>query len=84
MIVVSNTSPLTNLAAIGPFDLLLHKLFGKLYPPLGAVNALRYQAGVYVSEAVYQFALQRAGEFKCRGFGGKFRKITVANSLRKA
>lgn len=30
MIVVSNTSPLTNLAAIGQFD-LLHKLYDKIY-----------------------------------------------------
>jgi len=30
MIVVSNTSPLTNLAAIGQFD-LLHSLYDKLY-----------------------------------------------------
>jgi uncharacterized protein len=30
MIVVSNTSPLTNLAAIGQFD-LLHKLFGEIH-----------------------------------------------------
>ena len=63
MIVVSNTSPLTNMAANSQFD-LLHKLFGELYLPLGVVNALRYQAGFYVSEAVYQNALQRAGEFE--------------------
>ena len=32
MIVVSNTSPITNLAAIGQFD-LLHKLYGEVYIP---------------------------------------------------
>ena len=41
MIVVSNTSPLTNLAAIGQFD-LLHKLFGELYLPLGVVDELSF------------------------------------------
>lgn len=41
MIVVSNTSPLTNLAAIGQFD-LLHKLFGELYLPLGVVTELSF------------------------------------------
>jgi predicted nucleic acid-binding protein len=30
MIAVSNTSPLTNLAAIGQFD-LLHRVFGQVY-----------------------------------------------------
>jgi len=32
VIVVSNTSPLTNLAAIGQFD-LLHQLYGDLHIP---------------------------------------------------
>ena len=32
MIVVSNTSPITNLAAIGQFD-LLQKLYGQVYIP---------------------------------------------------
>ena len=41
MIVVSNTSPLTNLAAIGQFD-LLHQLFGELYLPLGVINELSF------------------------------------------
>jgi len=34
MIVVSNTSPLTNMAAIGQFD-LLHRLFGEIIIPEG-------------------------------------------------
>ncbi|MBM4458800.1 MAG: DUF3368 domain-containing protein [Chloroflexi bacterium] len=39
MIVVSNTSPLTNLAAIGQFD-LLHKLYGEIHMPLGVWDEL--------------------------------------------
>lgn len=34
MIVVSNTSPLTNLAAIGQFE-LLHRLYGEIIIPEG-------------------------------------------------
>ena len=34
MIVVSNTSPLTSLAAIGQFD-LLHRLYGRVHIPEG-------------------------------------------------
>ena len=41
MIVVSNTSPLTNMVAIDQFD-LLHKLFGELYLPLGVVDELSF------------------------------------------
>jgi predicted nucleic acid-binding protein len=39
VIVVSNTSPLTNLAAIGQFD-LLYKLFGEIYIAEGVVIEL--------------------------------------------
>ena len=39
MIVVSNTSPLTNLAAIGRFD-LLHRLYREIHIPLGVWNEL--------------------------------------------
>ncbi|MDA0242512.1 MAG: DUF3368 domain-containing protein [Chloroflexi bacterium] len=39
MIVVSNTSPLTNLAAIGQFA-LLHDLFGHLHVPTAVVHEL--------------------------------------------
>ncbi len=39
MIVVSNTSPITNLAAIGKFD-LLHKLFGEIHIPVAVVQEL--------------------------------------------
>ena len=39
MIVVSNTSPLTNLAAIGEFNLLRH-LYGDLHIPDGVWNEL--------------------------------------------
>jgi uncharacterized protein len=39
MIVVSNTSPLTNLAAIGQFD-LLHQLFGEILIPEGVWSEL--------------------------------------------
>lgn len=39
MIVVSNTSPLTNLAAIGQFS-LLHDLFGHLHVPTAVVEEL--------------------------------------------
>ena len=39
MIVVSNTSPLTNLAAVGRFDLLC-SLFGRVYVATGVVDEL--------------------------------------------
>jgi len=39
MIVVSNTSPLTNLAAIGQFE-LLHNLYAQIHIPLGVWNEL--------------------------------------------
>lgn len=39
MIVVSNTSPLTNLAAIGQFD-LLRQMYGQLYIPEGVWSEL--------------------------------------------
>jgi predicted nucleic acid-binding protein len=39
MIVVSNTSPLTNLSAIGHFD-LLHHLFGEIFIPEGVWSEL--------------------------------------------
>ena len=39
MIVVSNTSPITNLAAIGQLE-LLHKLFGRIVTPGAVVSAL--------------------------------------------
>ena len=39
MIVVSNTSPLTNLAAIGQFD-LLHHLYARLYIAQGVWDEL--------------------------------------------
>ena len=39
MIVVSNTSPLTNLAAIGQFD-LLHRLYGNVHLAQGVWDEL--------------------------------------------
>ena len=42
MIVVSNTSPLTNLAAIGQFD-LLHRLYARLYIAEGVWDELNAQ-----------------------------------------
>jgi hypothetical protein len=42
MIVVSNTSPLTNLAAIGRFD-LLHQLYGEIYIPEAVLQELSSQ-----------------------------------------
>lgn len=39
MIVVSNTSPLTNLAAIGQLD-LLHKLYSEIHIPYGVTEEL--------------------------------------------
>ena len=39
MIVVSNTSPITNLAAIGQLE-LLHKLFGRIVTPGAVVSEL--------------------------------------------
>ena len=44
MIVVSNTSPLTNLAAIGQFD-LLQALFGEIYLATGVLNELSFGGG---------------------------------------
>ncbi|MCP4698919.1 MAG: DUF3368 domain-containing protein, partial [Gammaproteobacteria bacterium] len=41
MIVVSNTSPLTNLAAIGQFDLLYHQ-FGSLHIAAGVAEELSH------------------------------------------
>jgi predicted nucleic acid-binding protein len=41
MIVVSNTSPLTNLAAIGQFE-LLESLFGEVYIPLAVMSELSF------------------------------------------
>ncbi len=41
MIVVSDTSPLTNLAAIGQFD-LLHRLFGEIYIANGVWRELNF------------------------------------------
>ena len=42
MIVVSNTSPITNLAAISQFD-LLHRLFGEILIPEGVWSELNAQ-----------------------------------------
>jgi predicted nucleic acid-binding protein len=42
MIVVSNTSPLTNLAAIGKFD-LLHQLYGEIHIATGVWDELNGQ-----------------------------------------
>jgi len=39
MIVVSNTSPLTSLAAVGHFE-LLRKLFGEVHPTIDPEPAL--------------------------------------------
>lgn len=98
MVVVSDTSPLTNLAAIGQFD-LLHWLFGEIHiadgvwhelnfggldlglHPLGvlgllleakkrglveeirsSLQALRHQAGFYVSDDLYRSVLDMANE----------------------
>ena len=41
LVVVSNTSPLTNLSAIGHFD-LLHKLFGELHIPHAVAAELSF------------------------------------------
>ena len=41
LVVVSNTSPLTNLSAIGQFD-LLQKLFGELHIPHAVINELSF------------------------------------------
>jgi len=78
MIVVSNTSPLTNLAAIEEFDraaqrlglrivgvigiLLQAKAEGKIDLVRSRLDALRQRAGFYLSESVYQHALALAGE----------------------
>ncbi|HSS77240.1 MAG TPA: hypothetical protein VLV54_10900, partial [Thermoanaerobaculia bacterium] len=48
MIVVSNTSPLTNLAAIGHFD-LLRKLFGEIHIAHGVWATLRGHPGTEIA-----------------------------------
>lgn len=55
-LVVSDTSPLTNLAAIGQFR-LLQQLYNR---PL--LDALRQQAGVYLGDSPYREALRLAHE----------------------
>ncbi|MCS6843964.1 MAG: hypothetical protein NZ528_06515 [Caldilineales bacterium] len=55
MIVVTNTSPLTNLAAIGQFE-LLHKLFGEVHRPEAvrqelAAGGKRWPGAAEVEEA---------------------------------
>ena len=54
MIVVSNTSPLTNLAAIGQLGIL-----DAVRPSL---DLLREKVGFYLSEPLYQHALSVARE----------------------
>jgi predicted nucleic acid-binding protein len=97
MIVVSNTSPLTNLATIGQFD-LLRQLYGQVHIPEGVwlelnaggqhwpgsdeaatagwvhrhsvgnqalrphLDGLRRAAGFYISDVVYERALELAQE----------------------
>lgn len=46
MIVVSNTSPLTNLAAIGQFD-LLRQLYGDLYIPEAVWDELNANGAIW-------------------------------------
>lgn len=58
MIVVSNTSPLTNLASIDQFDILL-PLYSEIHTHL---DALRQNAGFYLTDQVYQLALELAAE----------------------
>jgi uncharacterized protein len=57
MIVVSNTSPLTNLAAIGQFD-LLRRLFGEIEIPEGVwselnANGKRWPGSLEVATATW-------------------------------
>lgn len=68
MIVISNTSPLTNLAAIGQFH-LLHLRYEKIHIAEGVwaeiqpyLDALRHAAGFYMSDSVYQRILDLAEE----------------------
>ena len=61
MIVVSNTSPLTNLAAIGHFE-LLRKHFGEIAEIRSSLDALRRQAGFFLRESLYRQTLREAGE----------------------
>lgn len=48
MIVVSNTSPLTNLAAIGQFH-LLHRLYGQIHIPDAVWNELNGVLGILLN-----------------------------------
>ncbi|HSK80746.1 MAG TPA: DUF3368 domain-containing protein [Thermoanaerobaculia bacterium] len=54
MIVVSNTSPLTSLAAIGRL--------GAIPEVRPLLDALREQAGFFLGERLYRQVLERAGE----------------------
>jgi uncharacterized protein len=55
MIVVSNTSPLTNLAAIGKFD-LLHQLFEKIIIPEAVWEELNYGGNTWPGSREVDFA----------------------------
>lgn len=56
MIVVSNTSPLTNLAAIGQFD-LLEALFGEVYIPAAVMSELSFGGGKWPGLAEVENAI---------------------------
>jgi predicted nucleic acid-binding protein len=60
MIVVSNTSPVTNLSAVGQLD-LLPRLFGEMHLPRAVEEELS-AGGFYLSQPVYDHALEVAGE----------------------
>jgi predicted nucleic acid-binding protein len=59
MSVVSNASPLINLARIGQLE-LLHELYGEIY--ISYLDTLREAAGSRVHQALYVRVLQDAGE----------------------
>ncbi len=60
MIIVSNTSPLTNLASIGQLD-LLRRLYSRINIPDGVWDELN-EAGFRIEESLFLYALGLAGE----------------------
>jgi hypothetical protein len=71
MRVVSNTSPVSNLAIIARLD-LLHRRYGTIYIPSAEsaggcllrpeIQRLRTEAGFFIDAGIEEFILSQAGE----------------------
>ncbi len=62
MRVVSNTSPLSNLAVIARLELLHAKFGGALPAVKPELERLRTEAGFFIDHAIERFILLEAGE----------------------